>query len=129
MEISEIHSHNFLTKSHEKKTFFTTYIIYKIVYFTKYLFSENTFLVFPLCAEVKSTQCKNFKIFLSFRFCVKSILGDFRSSKNAVFAILWSLYFVILVNFSLQNSEDVSKCVKMEDFALLESPKLISRKI
>ena len=97
-EISEIHSHNFLTKFHEKKMFFTTYIIYKIVDFTKYLFSENTFLVFPLCAEVKSTQCKNFKIFLSFRFCVKSILQNlevlkmpFLPHQELCVLLLWSI--------------------------------------
>ena len=75
-------------------------------------------------------------------FCVIQILreinfGESRSSKIAFFAILVTLDFVDMVNFSLQKVQKfikkstfrAFKCFKMADFALLESPKLISRKI
>ena len=60
-----------------------------------------------------------------------------RPAKNAVFTILGALNFVDLMNFSLQKVlkclkvkiQSLAKSVKMADFALLESPKLISRKI
>ena len=63
-----------------------------------------------------------------------------RSSKTAIFANFGALKFVNLVNISLQKLKKcknfiktkfrASICVKMADFALLESPKkLISRKI
>ena len=59
-----------------------------------------------------------------------------RSPKTAFFAILGALNIVTLVNFILQKVQKfkkskfrASKCVKMADFALLESPNLISRKI
>ena len=77
------------------------------------------------------TQCGNFRTFLFFRFYVKS------SSKTANFVIFWGSEFCYLVNFSLQKVQKKSqkskfratKCAKMADFALLESPSLISRKI
>ena len=47
---------------------------------------------------------------------------DSRSAKTAVFAILGAVNFVNLVIFSLKNAKNGS-------FALLESIKLISRKI
>ena len=59
-----------------------------------------------------------------------------RSTKTAVFAILGAANFVHLINFSLQKVQKLikikiqtSKSVKEADFALLKSPKLISRKI
>ena len=59
-----------------------------------------------------------------------------RCSKTAVCAILEGLNFVKLVNFSLQKVYDFikaefrsSKCVKMADFAPLDSPKVILSKI
>ena len=63
--------------------------------------------------------------------------GECRGSKTAVFAILGALNFVDLVYFSLQKVQKfikkskfkASKCVRLTDFALLESQKLISRKI
>ena len=62
--------------------------------------------------------------------------GEFRSCKTATYAILGALKFVDLVNFSLQKVQKfiksifrASKCVKIADFALIEPPKLISRKI
>ena len=61
---------------------------------------------------------------------------DSTSAKTAIFAILGADNFVNLMNFSLQKVEksikikiQSPKCVKMADFALLESSKLISRKI
>ena len=76
-------------------------------------------------------------IFLSFRFYVKSTFEDSRSAETATFANLGAGHFVTLVNIRLQkvpkNSYKskfrASKCVKTADFALLESPKLISHKI
>ena len=67
--------------------------------------------------------------------------GESRRSKTAIFAIFGPLNFVNLVIFSRQkvqklikdqNSQPRAKCAKMAkmtDFALLDSPKLISRKI
>ena len=56
-----------------------------------------------------------------------------RSSRTALFCNFSGSEFWYLVNFSLQNSQifkkskfRASKCVKMVDFALLESPKSIS---
>ena len=46
-------------------------------------------------------QCANFRIFLSFRFYVKSILDNVEVLKIAFFAILGTLNFDILVNFRL----------------------------
>ena len=63
---------------------------------------------------------------------------EFRRSKTAIFANLGALNLVDLVNFSFQKVPDIysyksrfraSKWVEMADFALLKSPKLISRKI
>ena len=58
---------------------------------------------------------------------------DSKSAKSAVFAILGDVHFVHLVNVSLQKVQKsieskfkASKCVKMSDFALHESQKLIS---
>ena len=60
-------------------------------------------------------------------------LGDSRSSKIAVLAILGALKMIILVNFkckkSLRSQFKAYKCIKIADFALLKSQKLISRKI
>ena len=82
------------------------------------------------------TQCENFKNVVSFRFYVEINFGESGSSKTAIFASFVALYFVALVNFSLQKvlkfiktKFRASECVKMADFALLHSPKLISRKI
>ena len=74
-------------------------------------------------------------------FCFIQILreinfGDLRSAKIATFATLGALNIVDLVNFSLQKVQKyiyskfgASKCVEMADSTLLDSPKLISRKI
>ena len=65
--------------------------------------------------------------FLSIRFYVKPTLKNLENLKLPFFAILRALNFVILVNFSLQKVQKLkikaSKCVKLADFALLESPK------
>ena len=63
--------------------------------------------------------------------------GDSRTAKNAILGHFRICEFVDLVYFRLQivqkfmkkSNFRASKCVKMADFALLESPKLISRKI
>ena len=65
-----------------------------------------------------------------------------RKSKTAIFAILGALDFVDLLHFSPQKVQKIIKikihsymksetllCAKMADFALLESSRLISRKI
>ena len=62
--------------------------------------------------------------------------GESRSAETAIFVIFGALNSVDLVNSSLQKVQKsrtlkfrASKCVKMADFALQESLKLISRKI
>ena len=63
--------------------------------------------------------------------------GGCRSCKTAGLAILGDLKMINLVNFSLQKMQKFLKikiqrlkmCLKMEDFAVLKSMKLISRKI
>ena len=82
----------------------------------------------------KILQCEQdfsfIQILCEINFCVS------RSAKNAIFANLGAVNFVNLVNISLQKVQKsrtlkfrASKCVKMADFALQESLKLISRKI
>ena len=63
-------------------------------------------------------------------------IGESRNSKTAVFAIFKALNFVDLANLSLQKYKmhkiskfRASKRVIMSDLTLLESEKLISRKI
>ena len=73
----------------------------------------------------------NFKI----DFCAIQILREinFRepSSSTVIFSLVKTLNFVYMVHFNLQKVQKfrASKCVKMVDIALLESQKLISRKI
>ena len=43
----------------------------------------------------KTTQCGNFRIFLSLGFYVKSIFGESRSSKPAIFTISGALNFSV----------------------------------
>ena len=93
---------------------------------------DHTFLLL----SDKVTQCGNFKIFLSLRFYVKSILENLEVDKLLFFAILEALNFANLVFFSLQKVQNslelifrASKCVKMADFDTLDEPTLISRKI
>ena len=54
---------------------------------------------------------------------------DSRSAKTADFSILGGMNFVHLGNFSLQKSVKFLKKSRLLAFALLESLKLISRKI
>ena len=78
--------------------------------------------------------------------CITQILREInfdesRRSKIIIFVILGALHFVNLLDFSLQkvqkfikskirsNSESCITRVKMADYALLGSAKLISRKI
>ena len=81
------------------------------------------------------THKGNFCISLSFRFYVKPVLENVEFLKNAIFTTLGALNFVNSVNFSVQWAQKVINIIiqslqffKMADFALLESPKLISRK-
>ena len=74
-------------------------------------------------------------------FSVSQILreikvGESRNSKTAVFAIFKALNLVDFANLSLQKYKmhkiskfRASKCVRMADLTLLESEKVISRKI
>ena len=59
--------------------------------------------------------------------------GEYRSSKTAVFAFLGLWTLLIWPSKSAKIHEKskfrAPKCVEMADFALLESPKLISHKI
>ena len=84
----------------------------------------------------RKTQFGNSIIFLSLGFYVKSILGIIEVLKLAIFANLEAVNFVLLVNFNLKivqkfikSKLGASKCVKMAEFELQESLKLISRKI
>ena len=75
--------------------------------------------------------------FSVFQILCEIIYGESKSSKNAVFAIPGALNIVNLANFCLLKVQKFMikvqiqslKCVKMGDFALLKSSKLISRKI
>ena len=74
-------------------------------------------------------------------FCITEILCeinfvDSRSAKTVDFAILGALNSVDLIISAYKKCKNsskskfrASKCVKMADFALLESPKLTSRKV
>ena len=90
--------------------------------------------IYPNQNSKPQKLCGNFSMFLSLRFCVKSIFWGSGSSKTDIFAILGALNFVVLVNFSPQEVKRcikinrASNCGKMADFALLESSKMISRK-
>ena len=61
------------------------------------------------------SQYGNFKIFLSLRFYVKSLLVEIRSAKNAVFAIFGALNYVNLVDFSFQKAQKFMK-IKVQSF-------------
>ena len=50
-----------------------------------------------------STQCGNFMIFLSIRFYMKSIFGMLEVLKMPFLALLETLNFEFMVNFSLQK--------------------------
>ena len=76
------------------------------------------------------------------RFSITQILreinfGDFRSAKTAIFAIFGAVSFVNLAKYQPSKRAKISsklkfrasENVKMAYFALLQSPKLISRKI
>ena len=56
-----------------------------------------------ILVKVHKTQCGNFKIFVSLRFYVKSILWILEVKKTAVFTIFGAVNFVLLLNFSLQK--------------------------
>ena len=73
---------------------------YPVHYFTTVCFGKHK-------DKVQSAQCGNFKIFLSFRFYVKSILENLEVVKVPFFAILGALNFVDLVNFSLQKAKKI----------------------
>ena len=82
------------------------------------------------------TQCGCFMSFLSFRFYVKSIMKNVEVLKLPFWPFRPFLKFVNLVHFILQNVQKKKNqnsqplnVLKMADFALLESPKLVSRKI
>ena len=81
-------------------------------------------------------QNGHFRIFPSFRFYVKSIFGLLKIWKIVVFAILGpGSEFCYLGKFQQSKCAKISwilkfrssKYVKMADFTLLQSPKLISR--
>ena len=83
-----------------------------------------------------TAQCGNFRIFFVLTFYVKSILANLEVLQLLFlpFLGLWILLIWWISAFKkCENSYRLiflaSKCVKMPDFAFLESPKLISRKI
>ena len=67
-------------------------------------------------------------IFLSLRFYVKSILGVLEV-QNLPFQNIWRLWILTFVNFCTINKFKATKIVNMAVLELLDSPKLISRKI
>ena len=100
-------------------------------------------LVSVKCKQTAVKKCKQSTVrkknFLSFRFYVKSILGNVEVLKMQFLGILVALNFVRWVS-KYQDEKRAKmnkkksrfkacKCVKMTDFAILESPKLISIKI
>ena len=78
---------------------------------------------------VSNTQCRNYRIFLSLRFYVKSILVFLEVEKQR----LWFLYFGKFQNFkkcrnSWYQKFRSSKCVKIAFFGSLKLPTSVSRK-
>ena len=83
-----------------------------------------------------TAQCGNFIIFLSSRFYVKSVFWDSRSANSTILTHLEALNcdFYEFLHFlkakiNQKSKLRISKIVKKAYFALLESSKLISRKI
>ena len=92
--------------------------------------------IWQLISWVWKWQCGNFSSFLSHRFYVKSIFEILEVLKMQLFCIFgdWILIFWSISAFKkCKNSWKLkfrsSKCVKMADFAFLETQNLISRKI
>ena len=101
--------------------------IFREIYTHKQLSHHNTH---SWCASMWKNQD------LSVTQILREINFQDSTSAKSAFAILGALKIVDLVNFSLQrmqkftknqNSQSLQMC-EMADFALLESPKLISRK-
>ena len=92
-----------------------------------------------LLLKVTFPECGNFMIFLSLslRFYVKSILGIVEVKNLPFFTFrgyeFWLLYIFALIEgwnkSNQQNSELLRRIVNMAFLALLNFPKLISRKI
>ena len=83
--------------------------------------------------QYRVVYLKRFQDFHVIQILREIIFGEFKSSKIAVYSILGALNFVNLAIFSLQKVQEfikskfrASKCVKMADFALLVSPKLVN---
>ena len=82
------------------------------------------------------TEMRNFMIFLSFRFYVKSILKSLEVLKlpfspflKLRIWLIWSISAFKKCKNSWRSKFRTSQFAKMAHFALLDSPKLISRKI
>ena len=58
---------------------------------------------------IRTAQYGNFRIFMPFRFYVKSILANFRWSKTAILAFLEALNFDFLVIFTFENVTNFEK--------------------
>ena len=86
---------------------------------------------------VATTQCGNFRIFLSFRILREISFGEYKSSKTAVFGNSRGSEFSRIDKYQPPKSANMHKKyqisnpvnVQMADFALLDSTKLIARKI
>ena len=104
--------------------------------------SQNTIQTAQICSGKWSKIGLSGTVWKFQDFCITVILReinfeDSRSAKYAIFAIFGAVHFVHLVNFSLQKVQkfiitkiqSLLTSVKMANFALLESSKLISRKI
>ena len=58
---------------------------------------------YPAFSLVKKSQCGNFMIFSVTQILRETNLGESKSSKTAIFAIIVALIMINLVNFSLQK--------------------------
>ena len=73
-----------------------------------------------------STQCGNFRIFLSFRFYVKSNLADFKMSKTAILkALNFDFHETHLMMSKIPKISKfrAPRMTQMADFETLKAPK------
>ena len=99
--------------------------------------SGRKFPNFPHCGLIaQGIRCWKFRIFQSFRLYVKSILENAEvlklpllPFKGSEFCWLGTLHPSKIAKIHKKPKLRDSQCVKMAYFALLETPKLISRKV
>ena len=97
----------------------------------------NSARQFCECYRFVITKCGKFRIFLSLRICVKSVLENVKVEKIANFCNFRSSVFLMWVNYSFQKMQrlmknqdsELVKSIKLVVFGHLKSLKLFSRKI